>query len=67
MKADYFACNDPGQRIGWLSLERKLGSGSESIGFILDPTTISNPHVVGDELELGGQIKSLQVLHPDQP
>jgi hypothetical protein len=59
MKADYRACNDPGQRIGWLSFERGYGSGSEAIGFVLDPSTISDPRLIGDELEIGGQIKSL--------
>lgn len=59
MKADYRACNDPGQRIGWLSFERGYGSGSEAIVFFLDPSTISDPRLVSDELEMGGQIKPL--------
>lgn len=66
MKADYHLCNDPGQRIGWLSFERHYGSGSEAIGFILDPSTISNPRLVGDELEIGGQVKPLLIIHPNR-
>ena len=64
MKADYGSCNDPGQRIGFLSFERGYGSGREAIGFLVDPATISGPRVVNDELEMGGKIVAVQVIKP---
>jgi hypothetical protein len=62
MKADYRTCSDLGQRIGFLSFERGYGSGREEIGFIIDPTTISDPYVSNDEMQLGGKIVATQVI-----
>src|ERR1700678_1869474 len=64
MKADYRLCNDPGQRIGYLSFERGYGGGYESIGFRIDPTYVSSPRVVGSEMKLGNKIVLVYILHP---
>jgi hypothetical protein len=64
MKADYFRCNDPDQKIGWLSYERHLGSSWEAIGFGIDQTTISDPRIVNGEIEIGAKFDAAEVLFP---
>jgi hypothetical protein len=55
LKADYRACNDADQRIGYLSFERR-GSGKARLFFLLEPSSISSPRVVNDALQVGGSI-----------